>query len=345
MWRSGCGINPRIRPVRSVSAAIPSSVRQGWDGDPVGVERVLAAWHTAVEAESGRPFDLDAYLDPHSDGEGEEDEIPARLEDIGPIEAAFQGLVNLAATIYRNGLTNPITVAAIENAYRLETGERRWLAYHLLYANSKNEKWAKIPARVVDASNVWRQAAENNARDNLNVIAKARQFAILLMDLLSRESEASFQFQPFHTFENERAYYAQVADGREHPIPDGRMELFLSVMGLKNPVQLRQIRKALRLPDEIWRTADDENWTEGRLRKYIPNTDGVTNVTRKSPLPQSDLPNALATLITKNREQYTKLIEKAHKLDENGQLQLYQIIEDEIAHLEQLKRRLREQRR
>jgi hypothetical protein len=181
---------------------------------------------------------------------------------------------------------------------------------------------------VVDTPNVWRQAAENNARDNLNVIGKARQLAILMMDLLVEES--SFEFHPFSAFENEREYYAQVADGRVYPIPDGKTELLLSAMGLKNPVQIRQIRKALRLPDEIWRVADDENWTEGKLRKYIPDDDGVTNVTRKAA-------NQFATRSTKNRKEYADLIKQAGKISATERLQICQMIDDEIADLERLK--------
>lgn len=247
--------------------AVPSSVRQGWNGDPAGVERVLAAWHSAVEAESGRPFDLDAYLGMRAEGEDEDDHT-LHPERIGPIKASFCALADLAATIYRDGLTNPITVAQRSNqmaaTYILETGERRWLAYHLLRANfPQDDRWKKIPARVVNAPNLWRQAAENNARDNLNAIAKARQYAILLMDLWSKDEKSPIQFRPFDSFENEREYYAQVADMSP---PKGKNELILAAMGVEHRNATMRYKALLRLPDEVWRLADDRNWTEGRLR-------------------------------------------------------------------------------
>ena len=181
---------------------------------------------------------------------------------------------DLAATIYRDGLTNPITVAQQGNQtavqYQLETGERRWLAYHLLHANFPQDgQWTKIPARIVESPNLWRQAAENNARDNLNAIGKARQFALLLMDLLSRESGDAVTFKPFDAFRHEREFYAQVADGNRYRIPRGKGQLLVSVIGLGNPDQLRDYRKLLSLPDEAWKIADDYHLTEYRLRELM----------------------------------------------------------------------------
>jgi hypothetical protein len=253
--------------------AIPSAVREGWDGNPAGVERVLAAWHSAVENERGQTFDVDAYLDPNFSGEDDE-AISEPDKPIGPLEAAFLALVNLAATIRRDGLTNPITVSSVNDFYRLETGERRWLAYHLLYASSKDDAWLKIPARVVDAPNLWRQAAENNARDNLNAIAKARQYALLLMDLLSKDEKSPRRFRPFEAFKSEREFYAQVAD---IAAPKGRNELILRVMGVEHRNATMRYKALLRLPDDVWQLADDRNWTEGRLRELpdLPTNDAI----------------------------------------------------------------------
>jgi hypothetical protein len=247
--------------------AIPSSVRQGWNGDPAHVERVLAAWLNAVREESNGAFDLDDYLlaESSSEDESHRNERPP----VGPMEVAFRGLVDLAATIYRDGLTNPITVASVENIFRLETGERRWLAYHLLHANFPDGKWEKIPARVVDAPNLWRQAAENNARDNLNAIGKTRQFALLLMDLLGSDKNNPVEFQPFDAFENEQEFYAQVADGNKYRVPRGKGQMLVSVIGLGNPDQLRDYRRLLTLPNEAWQIADDYNLAEYRLREIL----------------------------------------------------------------------------
>ena len=64
----------------------------------------------------------------------------------------------------------------------------------------------------------------------------------------------------------DRAWYAQIADGERFRIPRGTSEVILSVMGLKNPVQLRQYRALLNLPDDIWQAGDDLSLTEGEIR-------------------------------------------------------------------------------
>lgn len=193
---------------------------------------------------------------------GDPEEKWARPEKMGPINAALYKVIDLAVNIQREGLVNPITVVRDEERYRIETGERRWLAYHLL-ANFIGMEWTTIPAYVEASGNIWRQASENNARDDLNAIAKARQFAILLMDLIRQET--GVQFQPLETFENELAFYAQVADGERWRIPRGKGELLRVGLGVKNERQVKTIRAVLRLPFEVWVVADDLDWTLGKV--------------------------------------------------------------------------------
>lgn len=181
-----------------------------------------------------------------------------------PIEVSWLSLLDLAASIRRDGLTNPITVVQDGERYRLETGERRWLAYCLLDAFFEGE-YATIPARVVDDFDVWRQASENNARSDLNAIGRARQFAILLMDLLGAE-----QFAPFEAFALEQDFYAQVSGGEVWRIPRGEAPRLVAAMGLKNTQQLRQYRGLLRLPPDVWVVADDESWAESVCRPFVP---------------------------------------------------------------------------
>lgn len=267
---------------------IPHEIRGDWDGHPAGVAALLDRWLEAITIErNGVEFDLDAHLLASQDTErittyllSEEDAAAQNSPDgdgrePGPLEAAFLPIVDLAASIRRDGLTNPITVVETELTYRLETGERRWLAYHLLYnwaqrtRHDKPEAYTHILATNVPKIDVWRQASENNARAELNAIGKARQFALLLMDLL--QEEKGEEFQPYYALvkprDCDRAYYAQVADGTKYRIPRNKGEKLLNAMGLKNGKQLKQHRALLHLPDEIWQIADDLNWTEGKLRE------------------------------------------------------------------------------
>ncbi len=56
-------------------------------------------------------------------------------------------------------------------------------------------------------------------------------------------------------------------------------------MGLKNPVQLRQYRALLNLPDDIWQAGDDLSPTEGEIRQLVKQRKHtVTGVTVSKPL-------------------------------------------------------------
>lgn len=242
--------------------ALPTEVRRAWDGSPTSLPALFMEWMKAID---GWRSLIVSILN------GEEVERP---EIVQPLTGALVEIADLAASIRRDGLTNPITVVRRGEEYIIETGERRWLAYHLLVAHTGDDSWTKIPARVVEQFNRWRQAAENNTRQDLNAIGKARQLAVLLMELLRDVHE----FMPLEDFEHEQDFYAQVADGETFKTPRGKGEVLLNAMGLKNAVQLRQYRALLRLPRDVWDEADDDDWAEQRIRAFMQG-DTVTIVT------------------------------------------------------------------
>lgn len=253
--------------------AVPLRARMYWDGDPRNAAQLFAGWQQELLHE-GNPLNLEALLNqahlPEGiDGNEDESGVDAAwLEQSGPLAASLLGLVNLAVSIRQTGLTNPISVARAERAFVLETGERRWLAFHLLQLHFPREDWSHIPAHLVEYVDVWRQAGENSARRDLNAIGRARQLAILLMDLLR---ERGYSFRDYDDVlaggGSEREYYAQVADGHEFRVPRGEGERLLNAMGLKSPVQLRQYRALLRLDDAHWQEADERNLGEGEIRR------------------------------------------------------------------------------
>ncbi len=258
--------------------AVPASVRKqaDWQIAASDTNRLFQVWIEMVEAELQTPFDIHERLALSSDSESADN---ARQQH--PIEMSLLRVVELAGSIQRDGLTNPVTVVRGTDGFRLETGERRWLAYHLLYHYTRdgNQNWEKIPARTVETKSVWRQAFENNARDDLNAIGRARQLALLLMDLYSRDGHV---FKVMDEFGHEREYYAQVGDGQKsnresYRVPYGKSDLILAAMGLRNRVQIRQYRALLRLNNELWEFADERNLTEGEIRKL--GDESVTPVT------------------------------------------------------------------
>lgn len=255
---------------------IPSVVRQQWNGESATVRDLFRSWVDLFAEEVSRDAqDIEAVIEAILEGEEispaevYQGDKPDPKRTWGVIGGSLMAVVNLAAEIRRDGLTNPITVHRIGNNYLIETGERRWLAFHLLHiVYPDSTAWAKIPAREVTQSSVWRQASENTARASLNAIGMARQLAMLLMDLIGNEYFATFD-ETMQLVSCDRAYYAQVADGNQWRIPPGKGEQLVNAMGIKNPVQLRQYRGLLRLPDEIWMLADDLNWEEGFIRTRI----------------------------------------------------------------------------
>lgn len=260
--------------------AIPFSVRKYWDGQPYSLSALFDTWRLLAEQEIKSPISLfDLVLS--DTGTADEDDDADTLSS--PILDALMRLVRLAVSIRREGLNNAITLYEYEadRQFIIETGERRWLAFHLLHTllGQDDTKWLKIPSRVTTVFSRWRQAGENNARESLNAIGRARQLALLLMDLLGSSYSFASLDDIYEQGMTERSYYAQVADGTQFRIPHGKTDLLLKAMALSNPSQIRQYRAILRLPDDVWVQADDENWTEGRIRDMLSALDSVTTVT------------------------------------------------------------------
>jgi ParB-like chromosome segregation protein Spo0J len=201
-------------------------------------------------------------------GEETNDFVSEEDQSIGALESNLLELARLAQDIRAKGLVNPITVVSMPSGgYFIETGERRWLSYCLLNAYLPEENHNKIKAFIQEGFDVWRQAAENNKRENLNAVGKARQVALLLMALISEHTGHEFAYA--EDFEHEVYYYAQVADGEQHRIPHGAAERLIAASGLKNKSQLRRHRAILRLDPATWERADDENWSEGKIRNHM----------------------------------------------------------------------------
>ncbi len=253
--------------------AVPSPVRPYWNGKPTAMNDLFSNWLHLAEQERGSEWDIEPYLMGEGETERSDEEVGQKGK-LGPIQASFLEIIELAANIRKHDLTNPITVARTPNGYRLETGERRWLAFHILHISFENEqhRWEKIPARVMEETSVWRQASENNARANLNAISRARQLAILVMEIYRQRG---VQFRGFEesvgTDGIDRPYYAQVADGNRFTAK-GHGEAMMNALGFKQSSQFREHRDLLKLPDEVWRIADDLSWTQGRIRELKRNS-------------------------------------------------------------------------
>ena len=338
MKRSAFTRFTRIRSSRANS--IPHNLTDIFAFNPKNIVDIVERWIIEIQLEKGRQdydvinFLLGSATDRGERVESEDGEAAPASQPVSGKELALMKLIDLAASIRRDGLSNPISLVQHDDRYEIETGERRWLAYHILYwkfgdgdkrPDGSVVNWSRIPARIVKQVDVWRQASENNARDNLNAVSRARQLALLLMDLHGWQN-----FSKLDACDNEQAFYAQVADGSTWRIPRGQGERLLNAMGLSDASQLRQYRALLRLPGELWRKGDDEDLSEGELRKMRAALDNVTRVTVPRGKRKKDTIARLAADATQWRNKLRKEIDG---VDLDNRPKIRKLIEAEIRQL------------
>lgn len=287
--------------------AIPASIRGAWRPNAADMGGFIEHW--AQQARINLPALLDA--------DGEVD-IP---DSIPPVTAALLRVVELARSIKAQGLVNPISVVVLDDdGYQIETGERRWLAYHVLFGVYGNG-WQKIPARVRDTFDPFRQAAENNQRSDLNAISRARQYALLMMALHPDDD-----WQPYDAFGSDRAYYAQAL--RYDRAPQGKGALLVNALGVKDRSIVTYCRRMLDMPDDLWQQADDENWTQDRILQVVGNSNKST--------PRASKPSWVEAVRQDIARIYTKALKKSKRASDEE-------VEDAIQAFEQAAAELREQ--
>ncbi|HHP7245596.1 MAG TPA: ParB/RepB/Spo0J family partition protein [Elainellaceae cyanobacterium] len=245
---------------------VPLSVRGDWDGTADEVEELLNRWGDAVKKEYGKP------ILPHLVVRGLIDEKnPIDVDEkTQPITSRYVDLLKLAASIRRDGLLNPIQICQEGTGGQIIAGERRWLAHHILHLYDDDiEKWSMIPAVQTDKPDVWAQAAENGARVELNAIERARQLALLLMDMYQDEFNFDTYEDIVKTGVSDRTFYAQVADGNEFPVKYGKMTQILGARGGWSRKNVQRYRDLLNLDDKNWSYADEKNWSERRCRRIL----------------------------------------------------------------------------
>lgn len=242
---------------------IPSRIRKQWDGDPSGAKDLLKRWQDECQRylEQGESL----YASPILKKDPVNGFIQIDEENARPLVQSFVGLIKLASAIRDDGLLNPVTVRRrAGGGYVLHTGERRLLAYHLLWA-VLGDDYAKIPATTV-AGNVWSQIAENTQRLDMNAVSMARSLALLIMDMYSEEREFKTYDEMTTAYGCDRPYYAQVVDLQ---VKQGMGEQVLNALNASHRSYVAKYRNILRLPDEVWMQADEEDWSERRIRDWF----------------------------------------------------------------------------
>lgn len=254
--------------LRQPRRAIPADIRGEWDGTALQVPELFGTWISHAQRQIGAEIPMEKAVR----GEWERPDISE------PITVALVELIDLAASIYKDGLLNPMRGA---NGM-IESGERRWLAYHLLSLFSGKD-YTKIPTIEKSEVDVWAQAAENGSRTPLNAIGMARQIALLIMAMY--EGDPGVKFDRFETLVlpggSDRAFYAQVANGEVYRIKRGLGERVLNVTGLKTMERVRNFRALLNIPDFLWVKADVQSWSDWQIREYVADSKVVSNEATK----------------------------------------------------------------
>lgn len=237
---------------------VPQGVRKDWDGDPAKVDNLINEWQARVTKSLDRG---DRYLaGPILRGEDFQD---LDREQQSPMVRGYIDLVELATSIRDKGLNLPITVSKEGGIYRLHTGERRWLAHHLLQMTVKGHE--KITA-IVRTADVWSQIEENTQREQMNAISLARSLAKLKMAMWADEMTFESYAHMVQAGGGDRHFFAQAA---ELSIRQGMAETVRNTLNIANRGMISRYNKLLTLPDEVWMQADEENWSEGKIRQWF----------------------------------------------------------------------------
>lgn len=286
--------------------AVPNAARVHWNGSPDGTIGLFDGWIAEASAESGHPVEVlkDTYKRIIAQN-------PAELPDdqIKPIERALLRVVRLAASIMNDDLEYPIIVMPYEEGtFLIGDGERRWLAFHLLYYFTKDDKWLSIPIKVDEKFDRFDQATSNLNREDLNMVARARQYALLMMELLAGKQ----RFTPYNYFANDRDFYAQVAD---YDAPDGTIQRLLNACGVNNRASLSGYRMVLDLPQEQWQIADEQDLGIRQIRSML----NALNIEKKSSKPSAKT-EVKVTAVVEKKADFKKQFERDWKRPEKREV-------------------------
>ncbi len=184
--------------------------------DPAQPRKLLPPDLVEVLASGGAAFDI-------------LDQLRARAERDKWTRERLKELDALAHSIGEDGLMNPIRVIAdSDELYRIEEGERRWWAHHILVQQGK-ECFQTIPAFVVEPTSVSsgllrRRVAENVLRSNFTAIELGRAMASRIQEILDAEPGT-------------KRSEAERCVGKENGMSDRRVRQFVALLKLSPEAQ------------------------------------------------------------------------------------------------------------
>jgi len=263
----------RIRPdPAQPRRVLPEMIRRDFLAGHINARQALERWEALVAEEAaraGRPRpDWKSLLERNPEDRADDVVGVDAPGQPGPEEELLRSIVATASTIRHGGQVSPITVVEMDggSSYRIETGERRYWAYHWLNTWVGDE-FDQIQCIVVETSSPWRQAAENASREGLSAMAVARQLATLLLDL--------YGIVPDYTRPISNDWYRMAL---EYRVPRGEGFSLRAVLGGIERSQFSRIQALLRLPDPVWELADRYRLEEKRLRYVLKVRDEAQQI-------------------------------------------------------------------
>lgn len=161
------------------------------------------------------------------------------------IHERLEELDGLADSIAADGLMQPIRVIEDEaNSYRIEQGERRWWAHHILVGRREG-RFESIPAFVISKHHaeksgvLRRQVAENVLRSGFTAIELARAMATRMEEIALEEPTLA-----------RREIEKRV--GKENAMSDRRVRQYLALLTL--PAEVQEFAQLLRLTESSLRS-------------------------------------------------------------------------------------------
>lgn len=184
--------------------------------DPAQPRQLLPPDLLAVLGSGGSPFDI-------------LDQLRTRAEYDKWIHERLTELDALAHSIADDGLMNPIRVIAEgDERYRIEEGERRWWAHHILVQQGE-EQFQIIRAFVVEPTSVSsgllrRRVAENVLRSDFTAIELGRAMASRIQEIIEAEPGI-------------KRVEAESRVGKENGMSDRRVRHFVGLLKLAPDTQ------------------------------------------------------------------------------------------------------------
>lgn len=299
-----------LNPRRS----LPPYLRERWDGAPDTLPAILTRWLTDIQQHT--------RINPVSIGQiirGEvalSDIFQDELRDTGKAIDDFAKSLSLAASIYENGLDNPLSIARNGTGFLLESGERRVIAHHMIVlwgGDEKSQQFNRALAFIYDEHDPFRQGIENNMRAPLSTgVERCQQVLRLIMEMYKREKGADFGDPPRNG--SLQAYYQQVADGTAYRVLDGYASVIETATGMSDNA-MRQYRRLIKMPPEMWDKALIEGWSGRRCR------DEFSAYNRRNKGRKSVSPDTLLRNITSEGD--TSTLSDEEKQTQDGQQREY----------------------